>query len=284
MMERPASRWLDDGRLALSHGPIDLILSAEGPAADVAYDAATRRFDTILEELAAELPHLRAPDMPVGGAVAHRMAAATGPHRPATYVTPMAAVAGAVADEILAAMRSAGPLTRAIVNNGGDIAIHLAPGTTANARIAFADGSTAGNVHLCAEDPIRGIATSGRHGRSLSLGIADSVTALASTAAAADAAATLIANGVDLVGHPSVTRVLAEELDPDSDLAGRLVTTACAPLHRVEIAAALSAGATVAESMRERGLIAAAALFLQGRVKLVGPHFKPLSPKEWSNR
>ena len=37
-------------------------------------------------------------------------------------ITPMAAVAGAVAEAVLAAMTAAAPLTRAYVNDGGDIA------------------------------------------------------------------------------------------------------------------------------------------------------------------
>ena len=51
---------------------------------------------------------------------------------------------------------------------------------------------------------MRGIATSGWRGRSFSLGIADAVTVLAATAAEADAAATVIANAVDLPGHPAI--------------------------------------------------------------------------------
>ena len=39
------------------------------------------------------------------------------------FITPMVAVAGSVADYILDAM--GGGLDRAIVNNGGDIALHL---------------------------------------------------------------------------------------------------------------------------------------------------------------
>jgi uncharacterized protein len=75
-----------------------------------------------------------------------------------------------------------------------------------------------GAIEITRDMPVRGIATSGRHGRSLSLGIADSVTVLAATAAAADAAATLIANAVDLPGHAAVRRAPACSLDPDSDL------------------------------------------------------------------
>ncbi len=85
--------------------------------------------------------------------------------------------------------------------------------------------------------PARGVATSGRHGRSFSLGIADAVTVLARTASQADAAATVIANAVDLPGHPAVIRVPANDLQPDSDLGARLVTRAVGNLSAADIAA-----------------------------------------------
>ncbi|MFX7144802.1 hypothetical protein ABTI11_20165, partial [Acinetobacter baumannii] len=79
------------------------------------------------------------------------------------------------------------------------------------------------------------IATSDRHGRSFSRGIADAVTVLAKTASQADAAATIIANNVDLPGHPAIQRVPANELQPDSDLGSRLVTRAVGTLTEQEI-------------------------------------------------
>ena len=93
-----------------------------------------------------------------------------------------------------------------------------------------------------ADDPSRGVATSGRHGRSFSLGIADAVTVLAKTAASADAAATIIANAVDLPGHPAIIRRPACELQPDSDLGPRLVTREVGELAGNEIEEALAAG------------------------------------------
>ena len=48
-------------------------------------------------------------------------------YRDANYVTAMASVAGAVADEILSVMRDAADLDRIYVNNGGDIALYLHP-------------------------------------------------------------------------------------------------------------------------------------------------------------
>ncbi|MGE4218694.1 MAG: UPF0280 family protein [Alphaproteobacteria bacterium] len=266
---------LPDGRLHLQHGPIDLILDVTAPPAAVAaaHDRAAARFEGLLAELVAELPLLRRPAAEghsFAGSVARRMAAAVRPHR-GVFVTPMAAVAGAVADEILAASVGGDPaIRRAYVNDGGDIAIHLAPGE--RFRIGMADLASAalgGLADIPAESPVRGIATSGQGGRSFSLGIAEAVTVLAADAAAADAAATLIANAVNL-DHPGIGRRPARDLDPDSDLGDRLVTVAVPPLTPAEADAALASGASAAERMRQAGLIAAAALRLQGRDRIVG--------------
>lgn len=262
---------LPDGRLHLQHGPIDLIVEAFGTAEDVAhaYAQAIDRFGDILPALVRELPVLR---RPVGaaapllrGAVARRMLDAVWPHR-AVYITPMAAVAGAVADEMLQALVAGRALDKAYVNDGGDIAFHLAPGHALRAGIV-AEGICAaafdGVARLTHDRPSRGIATSGRGGRSFSLGIADSATVLAATAAAADAAATLIANAVD-VDHPAIERRPARDLDPDSDLLDLPVTVAVGPLPDDVIAEALDRGAAEARRLRLCGLIEGAAISLGG--------------------
>ena len=120
-----------------------------------------------------------------------------------------------------------------------------------------------------ADDPSRGIATSGRHGRSFSLGIADAVTVLARTASQADAAATIIANAVDLPGHPAIVRCPAYDLQPDSDLGARLVTRDVGALSAGEIDDALEAGAACARRLLAAGLIDGAALRLQGETVVV---------------
>ena len=261
---------LADGRLHLQHGPIDLIIEAFGVPEEVerAYAQATERFGDILPTLVGELPLLR---RPLGeaypllqGPVARRMAEATWPHR-AVYITPMAAVAGAVADEMLQALIRGRTLDKAYVNDGGDIAIHLTPGHELRAGI-FAQGLD-GVARLTAARPVRGIATSGRGGRSFSLGIADSVTVLAVTAAAADAAATLIANAVN-VDHPVVERRPARDLDPDSDLGDLPVTVAVGVLPLEAVAEALDRGVAEARRLRRCGLIDSAALLLQGEWRL----------------
>jgi uncharacterized protein len=279
MTRLPQIAFLACGRrLHLQDGPIDLIIEARGPEAEVrtAYAAAERRFTGLLDELCAELPELRKAAHPVHsplqGAVARRMHAAVAPFAADCFITPMAAVAGGVAEEILGAMLAAVPLDRAYVNNGGDIALHLAHGEQFTVGLMDRpdrDGVMQTMV-IDARDPARGVATSGRHGRSFSLGIADAVTVLARTASQADAAATIIANAVDLPGHPAIVRRPADSLQPDSDLGPRLVTREVGALSASEIAAALDAGAACARQWLGAGLIEAAALRLLGETMIVG--------------
>ncbi len=271
----PSMQRLAGDRLHLQHGPIDVVLRAWGPpgAVAAAEAAATQRFQTVLDELVAELPLLRRaadPAAPPGGAIARAMHAACLPYTTrGIFVTPMAAVAGAVADALLFAIRNAAPgITRAFVNDGGDIAMMAGDGLDIGLAVDPRGGFD-GALHLRATDGIGGIATSGRHGRSLSLGIADAVTVLARSAAAADVAATLIANAVD-VPSPAITRRPASALDPDSDLGERMVTVEIGALTATEIDTALDAGATFAASCCRDGLIRAAALRLGGQVRLAG--------------
>ena len=285
-MSGPVAQRLAGERLHLSHGPIEVVLCGFGPPAAVAAAeaAAARRFRTILDELVAELPVLRLPvaaqNIPQG-VVARRMHAACAPFAAeGVFVTAMAAVAGAVADELLAAMRAAVPdLTRAYVNDGGDIAVFVAPGERMAIGLAaepFPGTLFDGALDIGAGDGIGGVATSGRHGRSFSLGIADAVTVLARDAATADTAATLIANAVN-IESPAIVRRPARDLDPDSDLGERSVTVAVGPLAAAEIAAALDAGAARAAAWCRAGLIRGAALRLSGQSRLVGASFPALA-------
>ena len=284
MNQRAQIRMLPDARrLHLQDGPIDLIVEAFGAPReiDAAYNAATSRFVTVLDELCGELTFLRQACGPEAewpqGAVARRMTAAVVPYASQYFITPMAAVAGAVADEVLATMTSASNLSRAYINNGGDIALHLsADEKFVVGMVERADRpSLFGTATLKFEDPVRGIATSGWRGRSFSLGIADAVTVLAGRAAVADAAATIIANAVDLPGHPSILRIPASKLALDSDLGERLVTQAVGELTAQEVDDALSAGAQTAEVLFRLGLIRAAALHLQGETRVVGTLREP---------
>ncbi len=268
--DRPQINWLPDGqRLQMRHGPIDLIVSAEGQGQKQAYHQAARAFEGLLGELAGELDLLRTA---IGGntarprgAVAENMWQAAKQVGAGLFVTPMIAVAGAVADHVLMAMCDGTNLTRAYVNNGGDIALYLANGKQFEVGVCAIPeiGSIASKVTIHSDDNIGGIATSGWRGRSHSLGIADAVTILASTAAEADVAATLIANAVDLPGHAAISRRPANELSPDSDLGARLVTTDVAQLNCFEVQTAMENGQKLAQKLLDKGLIEAAFIALQ---------------------
>jgi hypothetical protein len=278
MTRRPQIALLDGSRLHLQDGPIDLIIGAEGLDAEIrrAYQAAAERFAGLLDELCGELSELRRAADPrccwLRGVVARRTYQAVAPFAVDTFITPMAAVAGAVAEEILCAMLAVAPLKRAYVNNGGDIALHLADG--ASFAVGLMDRPDASGIlralTIRADDSTRGVATSGRHGRSFSLGIADAVTVLARTAAQADAAATIVANAVDLPGHPAIIRQPARDIQPDSDLGARLVTRDVGPLDDNEITDALAAGEGRAQQLLAAGLIEGAVLQVCGKLRILG--------------
>lgn len=274
----PVAAWLANGRrLHLQHGPIDLIVEAYGRPGEVraAYEQAKAAFQTILVDLAGELSLLRSrvseqSPQPCG-VVARRMGRAVSLFAGEYFVTPMAAVAGSVADHVKNAMLENRTLERAYVNNGGDISLFLGDGRCFDIGVCSdpRTGEQASQVHIRADDGIGGVATSGWRGRSHSLGIADAVTVLARNAAIADAAATLIANAVDLPGSALIARSPASDLSPDSDLGDRLVTTNVPQLSDEQISKALDRGSGEAENMRGRGLIQSAFLSLQGRIRTV---------------
>ena len=270
---------MDAQRWHFQHGPIDLVIGADGDAAALAsaHAAAWQRFEQVLPELVQELPQLRqavsskATDCPLKGPVARRMWQACRPFA-MDFITPMAAVAGSVAQEIIACYQRPG-IARAWVNNGGDIAMHLTPGQSLKvglyADIARLDVAQLqdqllldGQFSVEAAMPVRGVATSGWRGRSFSMGIADSVTVLARTAAQADAAATVIANAVN-VNDARVQRAPAASLKDDSDLGQRLVTINVPPLPPALVLQALQAGLATARALQSEGLIDSALLVCQ---------------------
>lgn len=277
MTEFSAALLPDGKRLHLHHGPIDLVIFADTePENDRenAFRAAVIRFDRLLEEIVAELHLLRKPIRDGGpapeGAIARRMWAAVKPHAAGKFITPMAAVAGAVADTVMEAMLRAADITRAYVNNGGDISVFLREGRSYEAAISAPSGEELARVLIQGGIGVDGMATSGMGGRSHSAGIADAATVFAASAAAADAAATLVANAVDIPGHPSIRRRRAEEIDPETDLIGMDVTTGCGELSKEETALALERGALAANGMIRAGLISSAALFLRGESRMLG--------------
>jgi ApbE superfamily uncharacterized protein (UPF0280 family) len=262
---------LPGGRLHLQDGPIDLVIQAWGAPIAVAeaYRAATLRTASVLDELCSELPLLRVPAARgAAGEVAQLMQRAVRPYEAECFITPMAAVAGSVAQAVLDAM-AAVPLDRVTVNNGGDIAIRLAPGQHVVAGMVARPEQLRlfGQMRIEADHATRGVATSGFGGRSDTFGIADAVTVVARSASEADAAASIVANAVDLPGHPAITRGPSSRAQ--SDLGDQPVTQAVGALSADEIAAALERGAARARGLLDRGLLDAAALHLRGTTVLV---------------
>ena len=280
----PVKAVLPGDRLHLQHGPIDLVIKAEGrpPSVRGAYRLAEERFRTVLTELVSELSLLRqptSPDLEPETPVARRMWQATTlfPNR---FITPMGAVAGSVADEMINVMvEGTVGLRKVFVNNGGDIALwktDLEEFSIDLATYPVAHMSHSGRpftIHINRNDEIGGVATSGRHGRSFSLGIADAVTVLARNAAIADTCATLIANTVD-IKSTKVRRLPANEIELDSDLGEQLVTVDVGQLEQDECDSALAKGVKLAREFLDQGLVNSVFLFLQGSYRFVSEDMK----------
>jgi ApbE superfamily uncharacterized protein (UPF0280 family) len=280
------ARRLPDGRrLHLQHGPMDVIVEVTGrrDAVADAETAAIARFDRILGELVPQLPSLRSPvgegHEPVG-TIARRMTDAA-MRFSGIFLTPMICVAGSVADELRSLIAEVAGVERAYVNNGGDISLHLTPGASLRVGLvpSLETGRHEATLEVDAGSAIRGLATSGWGGRSFSFGIADAVTVVATTSAVADVAASLVANAVDLPGHPAIERTRADELDPDSDLRDLLVTTAVGRLSDREVDQALDGGVAAAERyLAQVPDLLGAVIVLRGRRRAVGHAVAALQP------
>ncbi|MET0509786.1 MAG: UPF0280 family protein [Burkholderiaceae bacterium] len=317
----PQRAVLGERRWRFVHGPIDVVLQADGEpdACAAAFDDAWQVFGAILPALVRDLPLLRRPlptalaairaagagrgatsaplqteataateetdakaatevtdaTAAASSATGRAMIAACAPLaiRFGVYLTPMAAVAGAVADTLIRPFARPG-ITRAAANNGGDIALWLAPGACFEVGIVadVVSGTPAGRFAIAGDDPVRGIATSGWRGRSLSLGIADSATVLAIDGARADAAATLVANAVTLdADDRRVLRAPASSVRDDSDLGDLPVTVGVAGLDAQSIDRALASGLACARRLQEDSFIVAAAIALAGQWRILAP-------------
>ncbi len=178
-------------------------------------------------------------------------------------LTPMAAVAGTIADAVADWLVDQ-KMDRVIVDNGGDIALRLEAGETATVGIRpQIDNLLVSHVlHLDAGQPSWGVTTSGVGGRSLTRGIASAVTVVAANASVADAAATAIGNAC-LVEDGGIVQSPAERLDPNTDLAGLLVTTKVGKLLPGKVLKAIENARQKAELLSQRKIILGAYIALQ---------------------
>lgn len=183
-------------------------------------------------------------------------------------LTPMAAVAGAIADATADFLASRG-LTRIVVNNGGDVALRLAAGETVTVGIRpdLNAQTVTHRVLITSEMNIGGVCTSGLGGRSFTRGVASAATVFSRCATIADAAATAVANAT-YVPSPAVHRCVADSIYPDTDLKGVEITDSVGDLDEDEVLAALTQGINRAEALVEQGLIAGVCLTVQGRMRV----------------
>lgn len=179
-------------------------------------------------------------------------------------LTPMAAVAGTIADAV-ADWLFERETTRVIVDNGGDIGIRLADAETATVGIRPQVNSShvSHMIKLDSERSFWGVTTSGMGGRSFTRGIASAVTVLAANAAAADAAATAIANAC-LVQDDGIIQQPAEKIDPNSDLKGFNITTEIGSLNSEKIGLAIDHARQKAEHLSQKEFIIGAFIAFGG--------------------
>ena len=180
-------------------------------------------------------------------------------------MTPMAAVAGAVADTVKERLLRE-DIDFLSVNNGGDISLFSRGGRTM--RIGIGDiGSGAPVQYVLKIDGIEqcGVATSGFGGRSFTLGLADTATVIAATGAIADAAATMICNETN-VETDRVIRKRGAEMDPCSDIGEEWVTVEIGALDDALVGEALDRGIACARQLKERSAILDAVITLRGRL------------------
>jgi len=177
-------------------------------------------------------------------------------------LTPMAAVAGTIADAV-ANWLFEREATKVIVDNGGDIAVRIAAGesVTVGVRPRVDSEHISHVIKLDSGRSAWGVATSGVGGRSLTRGIASAVTVLANNASVADAAATAVANAC-FVEDKGIVQVPAEKIDPNSDLAGIYVTAEVGPLSSGKISIALSTARRKAEYLSQKDVIMGALIAL----------------------
>jgi len=251
-------------------GPASIVVSVEKGMKAFAIDEQELRgyLIEILSEVREALPVLRQKAYKIRKTaylpeVAKRMVEAAKMVDEAT-LTPMAAVAGAVADAVKDRLKRKS-LDFISVNNGGDIAILNNRGE--HARIGIGDiQKNKPTQYIMTVKGLKefGVATSGFGGRSLTLGVADSATVLARSGAIADAAATFICNKTSVESHCVVKR-RASEIDPLSDIAEEWVTVKVGDLNSNLVKAALQGGLDAGEWLKQKGIISDAVILLQGK-------------------
>lgn len=278
MMNKIKYSVIKDGVVLVDYGPVTMTLEARKggvPYTDAAVHGAQRALDAF-EAIAEHLDFLRtpvggigriSPDLPLP---VRKMAESVKLLQEEDF-TPMAAVAGTTSDFAVEAMVECGA-SYAIANNGGDIAYYMAPEEGESLRVGLISDISTGHVsHLLkidSLDKIRGLATSGLGGRSLTRGIASAVTVMSSDSSKADAAATAIANAC-ICDDPAILQCPASEIDYGTDIPGLMVTKSVGRLRHGSPESALQAGSDRAKELLDREMIQGAVIFVFGAMSVI---------------
>jgi ApbE superfamily uncharacterized protein (UPF0280 family) len=265
-------QWLDGGRILAECGPMRLVIAAwlgGIPQRELCIHAAEEAF-RLLERIARHrrLLSRRYQEVPndLDNFQAVKMIRSV--LAVDQTLTPMAAVAGTIADGVATFLSRRG-MTRVIVNNGGDVAIRTGEGESVKVGIrpVLSHDDIADIVTLGDERPSWGVATSGLQGRSLTRGVASAATIIAGSASLADAAATSVANA-SYVNDETVIQRSAEELDDQTDIPGIAVTVQAGPFTEEKKTLALSVAMKKAEAFIKKGLIYGAYIVVDGKVMM----------------
>jgi len=260
---------LQGGGVLAEWGPMRLTISVflgKLPQPDMAVRAAEKAF-AFLEAVAEERGNLGRPFRRLlheeNSALVNRMVesvSAVGDED----LTPMASVAGTIADEVADFLFQRG-MTKVVVENGGDISVRFSGDEwiTVGIRPSVDAPEISHVITLDSSRASWGVATSGLGGRSLTRGIASAATVMAETASLADAAATAVANA-SFVEDPQVVRRPAEEVDPYTDIRGFLVTVKVGQISEAKRTLALEQALRRAEALVSRNVILGAFVAVQG--------------------
>ncbi len=249
-------------------GPVTLVLKGEKGGEDYRFDRAsvTARVEAILTDIRECLPVLKQRAWRIKNTtsltpVARKMIEAA-KSVDAEALTPMAAVAGAVADELKEYLKKE-DLDFISVNNGGDVAIYNRRHKPVSISIGDIRRNSPTSYVLRVEELTDfGVATSGFGGRSFTLGLADMASVVASSAPVADAAATFICNSTN-VEEASIVRRKAAEIDPLTDIPEEMVTVHIGDLSPESVREALAHGEEVAKRLKREGKITEAVILLR---------------------
>jgi len=262
---------LKEGKVLVEYGPVFMVIEAYSSGAPItkAALAGGKKAVQLLDELSGHLEVARKPAPLVEPneaypQVLNLMISKVKVLRDEEY-TPMAAVAGAFSDLVKQEVTEKGGRT-VIVNNGGDISLEIEEGRSIKAGIIrdLATGECSHTLEVTSFSGIKGIATSGFGGRSLTKGVASAVSTFSNSCALADVAATAIANAT-YVDNSQVDRCKAEELDYHTDLTGQLVTNWVGELDEKAKEAALTRGFQRAQELYKESIINGVAIYVKDK-------------------